>query len=144
MLQQKCNSSPRQQPCTHRGEVGMEHASAQGTDHHGAQNSVPEVRKHQHRGCAPLLWHCWDWGQAQGCTGRSHPMHNSGVSYCCTVTPLLHTSTSWAPAAELMQLTGRQFPANKTTWQQAPGKMGFFKSPAYTLLTRHPLPPYSI
>lgn len=41
-------------------------------------------------------------------------------------------------------LTGKQAPANKTARQQAPGETGFFKSPAYTPLTRHPLPPESI
>lgn len=66
--------------------------------------------------------------------------HKHKASCHCTV-PSQLTSLPPAPAAGLMPCPGKHFPANKPSWQRAPGRMGFSKSPAYTLLTRHPLPP---
>jgi len=87
-------------------------------------------------------------GPAPGCTGPSRRIHSSAAgastgSDPAALSPSLRTGISCAPGAELMQLTGEQSPANQTARRQAPGRMGFFKSLAYTLLMRHPLPPYS-
>lgn len=93
---------------------------------------------------APVLWlclfwwHCWDqdWREAVW----DSPKHKHRASSLCSV-PSQLTSLSPAPAARLMLCPGKHFPADKPSWQQAAGRMGFSKSPAYTLLTRHPLPP---